>query len=163
MSSRALGLDVESPAFSAGFPIPRDCTADGSNASPPLRWSDPPEGTASFALVCEDPDAPRGTFTHWVLFNLPPGARELLPGVPPDPDLTSGARQGTNDFGRLGYAGPSPPPGAPHRYFFKVYALDARLGLPAGATRDQVLGAMRGHHLAEGRLFGVYGREKKGG
>jgi Raf kinase inhibitor-like YbhB/YbcL family protein len=162
-SSRALDLDVESPVFSPGFPIPRDYTADGTNTSPPLRWSDPPEGTASFALICDDPDAPRGTFTHWVLFNLPRDLRELPPGIPPNPDLSSGARQGTNDFGHIGYGGPAPPPGPPHRYFFKLYALDVRLGAPAGATRDQVLQAMRNHQLAEGRLFGVYGREKKGG
>jgi Raf kinase inhibitor-like YbhB/YbcL family protein len=93
-----------------------------------------------------------------VLFNLPPDARELPPNVLAVPDLPSGARQGTNGFGRVGYGGPAPPPGAPHRYFFKLYALNARLGVPAGASRDQVVEAMHDHHLAEGRLFGVYSR-----
>ena len=162
MSTRTLTLDLQSPAFSDGFPIPQDYTVDGRNFSPPLRWSDPPEGTKSFALVCGDPDAPRGTFTHWVLFNVPAEDREVPPNVAPTPDLTSGARQGTNDFGRIGYGGPAPPPGGPHRYFFKLYALDVKLGLPAGASRERLLEAMRGHQLAEGRLFGVYGRPTKG-
>jgi len=158
MSSRSLGLDLQSAVFTAGFPIPRDYTADGSNVSPPLSWSDPPAETKSFALICEDPDAPRGTFIHWVLFNLPPDARELPPDVQPVPDLPNGTRQGTNGFGRIGYLGPAPPAGAPHRYIFKLYALNTKLGVPAGANRDQVVEAMRDHHLAEGRLFGVYGR-----
>jgi Raf kinase inhibitor-like YbhB/YbcL family protein len=161
MSGRTLSLDLHSPAFSDGFPIPTDYTADGRNFSPPLRWHDPPEGTKSFALLCEDPDAPRGTFTHWVLFNLPAEARELAPNVPPTPDLDGGIRQGKNDFGRTGYGGPAPPPGAPHRYVFKLYALDTRLGLSAGATRAQLLEAMRGHQLGEGRLLGVYGRSRQ--
>jgi hypothetical protein len=160
MSGRTLSLNLRSPAFSDGFPVPQDYTADGRNFSPPLEWSDPPEGTRSFVLVCEDPDAPRSTFTHWVLFNLPPEARELPPNVAATPDVDGGARQGKNDFGRIGYGGPAPPPGAPHRYFFKLYALDTRLGLPAGATRQQLLEAMRDHQLAEGRLFGVYGRSR---
>jgi Raf kinase inhibitor-like YbhB/YbcL family protein len=153
-----LTLTVQSPAFSDGFAIPKDYTADGANASPPLRWSDPPEGTKSFALVCDDPDAPRRTFVHWVLYNLPAGARELPPGVPPDGTLAGGGRQGTNGFGRIGYGGPSPPPGPAHRYHFKLYALDAPLALDAGATKEQLLAAMRGRQLAEGRLTGVYGR-----
>jgi len=158
MSTRSLSLNLQSPAFSEGFAIHRDHTADGANASPPLTWNDPPEGTKSFALICDDPDAPRGTFVHWVLFNLPADTRELAPNIPPVPDLPGGARQGTNGFGRVGYGGPSPPPGPAHRYFFKLYALDVKLGVDAGATKDQVLEAMRDHHLAEGRLFGVYGR-----
>jgi Raf kinase inhibitor-like YbhB/YbcL family protein len=161
MSGRTLSLALESPVFSEGFAIPQDYTADGRNFSPPLRWRDPPEGTKSFALVCEDPDAPRGTWTHWLLFNLAAETRELPPNVAPTPDLDDGARQGKNDFGRIGYGGPAPPAGAPHRYIFKLFALDARLGLPAGATRDQLLEAIRGHQLAEGRLFGVYGRTRK--
>jgi len=151
-------LDLDSPAFSPGFPLPRNHTADGLNESPPLRWGSPPEGTRSFALVCDDPDAPSGTFVHWVLFNLPPDLRELPPGVPADADLPGGVRQGTNGLGRIGYLGPSPPAGRPHRYFFRLYALDTRLGLPAGATREQLLAAMRDHQLAEGRVFGVYSR-----
>jgi len=168
MSGRTFGLDLQSSAFSDGFLLPQDFTADGRNFSPPLSWSDPPEGTKSFALICEDPDAPRGSFAHWVLFNIPAQARELPPNIPSTPDLDGGARQGTNDFGRTGYGGPAPPPGAAHRYFFKLYALDTKLGLPAGATKEQLLAAMRDHQLAEGRLFGVYSRpndkgEQQGG
>jgi Raf kinase inhibitor-like YbhB/YbcL family protein len=155
-------LSLQSPAFSDGFQIPVDYTADGTNASPPLRWADPPEGTKAFALVCDDPDAPRGTFTHWVLFNLAADVRDLPPGVPPDLTLPTGARQGTNDFGRVGYGGPSPPRGPAHRYFFKLYALDSMLGLDPGATKAELLAAMRAHQLAEGRLIGVYGRPPNG-
>jgi len=162
MMSHLRSLELESPVFSEGFPIPKDYTADGSNSSPPLRWSDPPEGTVSFALICDDPDAPHGVFTHWLLFNLPADQRELPPGVSPVPDLPHGTRQGTNDFGRVGYSGPSPPPGNPHRYFFKLYALVIKLSLTASATREDVLTAMQDHKLAEGKLFGVYGRSEKG-
>ncbi len=156
-----LKLNLQSPVFSDGFQIPKDYTADGANASPPLRWGDPPDGTKSFALIVDDPDAPRGTFVHWVLFNLPADARELPPGVPQTPTLPSGARQGTNSFGKVGYGGPSPPPGPAHRYMFKLYALSGVVGLDAGATKEQLLEAMRGIQLAEGRLTGVYGREPK--
>ena len=158
-----VSLNLKSSAFSDGFPIPVDYTGDGANASPPLAWSDPPAGTQSFALVCDDPDAPHGTFTHWVLYNLPAAARELSPDVRPDFTLSNGARQGMNDFGRIGYGGPAPPPGPAHRYFFKLYALDGVLGLAPGATKQQLLDAMQGRQLAEGRLVGAYGRQKKGG
>ena len=156
-----ISLNLKSPAFSDGFPIPVDYTGDGANVSPPLAWSDPPEGTKSFALVCDDPDAPHGAFTHWVLFNLPAATRELAPDVRPDFTLPSGGRQGINDFGRIGYGGPAPPPGPAHRYFFKLYALDSVLGLAPGATKQQLLDAMQGRQLAEGRLVGAYGRQKK--
>jgi len=158
MSGRSFGLDLQSPVFSNGFPVPRDYTADGRNVSPPLRWSDPPDGTKSFALICEDTDAPNGAFTHWVLFNVPAEVRELPPNLAATPDLDGGARQGKNDFGRIGYGGPAPPPGTPHRYIFKLYALNTKLGLPAAATKEQLLEVMRDHHLAEGQLFGVYSR-----
>jgi Raf kinase inhibitor-like YbhB/YbcL family protein len=144
--------------FHDGEPIPTDYTGDGRNDSPPLWWSDPPDGTRTFALICDDPDAPRGTFVHWVLYNLPAGSRELKAAVPQTPTLPGGARQGVNGFGRIGYAGPAPPRGKPHRYHFKLYALDAELGLDAGASKEQVLAAMRDHQLAEGRLMGTYER-----
>jgi len=153
-----MSLELTSPAFREGQPIPRQYTADGGNLSPPLRWPDPPGDTRGFALVCEDPDAPRGTFTHWVLFNLPPESRELGEGVPPEATLPDGTAQGTNDFGKVGYGGPSPPAGQPHRYVFKLHALDRPLDLPAGATKHQLLTALKGHVLAEGRLTGTYGR-----
>src|SRR5262245_6544315 len=153
-----MSLEITSTAFQEGQPIPKQYTADGRNVSPPLQWSDPPGGTRAFAMVCEDPDAPRGTFTHWVLFNLPAESRELGEGVPAEPTLPKGAAQGNNDFGKPGYGGPSPPPGKPHRYLFKLTALDTRLDLRPGATKDQLQAAMRGHDLAEGQLTGTYGR-----
>jgi Raf kinase inhibitor-like YbhB/YbcL family protein len=151
-------IELTSTAFQEGQTIPEPYTGDGRNLSPPLRWLDPPAGTKSLALICEDPDAPRGTFTHWVLFNLPAESRELDEGVPPESTLPDGTAQGTNDFGKPGYGGPSPPPGKPHRYVFKLYALDTRLDLGSGATKHQLLETMDGHVLAEGQLVGRYGR-----
>lgn len=156
-----MGIDLTSTAFQDGQTIPRQCTADGKNISPPLKWSNPPATTKSFALICEDPDAPRGTWTHWVLLNLPPTSRELGEAVPSLETLPDGSIQGTNDFGKVGYGGPAPPPGKPHRYFFKVYALDQLLNIQPGATRKQLLEAMGGHILAEGQLIGTYGRQQK--
>jgi Raf kinase inhibitor-like YbhB/YbcL family protein len=110
-------------------------------------------------LICDDPDAPRKEpWVHWVLFNLPADKHELPEAVPPDGNLSNGARQGKNDFGKLGYGGPAPPPGKPHRYFFKIYAVDTLLDLPAGVTKPQVEQALRGHIRAEGRLIGTYSR-----
>src|SRR5262245_19949204 len=154
-------MELSSTAFEDGRPIPTKYTGDGPDVSPPLAWTDPPAGTRSFALVCDDPDAPRGTWTHWVAFNLPASARSLGEGTPRDATLPDGTVQGKNDFGKLGYGGPAPPPGKPHRYFFKLYALDASLGLGPGATREQLLGALKGHTLAEAQLMGTYGREAR--
>ena len=154
-------IDITSTAFQEGQPIPPQFTADGKDVSPPLRFGGVPAGTRSLALVCEDPDAPRGTWSHWVLFNLPADAGGLPEGVPPEAKLPSGATQGTNDFHKVGYGGPSPPPGKPHRYFFKLYALDTTLSLPPGTTRQQLQSAVQGHVLAEGQLMGTYGRQKK--
>jgi Raf kinase inhibitor-like YbhB/YbcL family protein len=151
-------FELSSPAFGAGADIPKQYTGDGKDVSPPLRWAEPPQGTKSFALICDDPDAPRGTWVHWVLFNLPADRRQLEEGVPTDGELPGGARQGKNDFGKIGYGGPAPPPGKPHRYYFRLYALDGPLDLAAGATRSQVVTAMKGHILAEGELMGRYGR-----
>jgi Raf kinase inhibitor-like YbhB/YbcL family protein len=151
-------IEVSSTAFREGEAIPKEFTADGKDVSPPLQWAQPPENTRSLALICEDPDAPRGTWVHWVLFNLPPDTRSLERGLPATETLASGAWQGNNDFGHTGYGGPSPPKGKPHRYFFKVYALDRQLELSAGATREQLLAAIKGHILAEGQLMGRYGR-----
>jgi Raf kinase inhibitor-like YbhB/YbcL family protein len=151
-------IELTSTAFGEGANIPKPYTGDGKDESPPLRWPDPPQGTKSFALICDDPDAPRGTWVHWVLFNLPADQRELEEAVPRQETLASGARQGKNDFGKIGYGGPAPPPGKPHRYFFKLYAVDAMLDLAAGATKAQLLEALKGHILAEGQLMGQYGR-----
>jgi Raf kinase inhibitor-like YbhB/YbcL family protein len=151
-------ITLTSTAFREGETIPRTYTADGENVSPPLQWGDPPAGTQAFALIADDPDAPRGTWVHWVLVDLAPGERGLGQGVPAAESVPAGGKPGKNDFGKLGYGGPSPPPGKPHRYFFKLYALDRPLALPPGATRAQVEAAMKGHVLAEGRLMGKYGR-----
>src|SRR5262245_50894443 len=112
-----MALTVTSTAFREGQPIPKQHTGDGKDVSPPLQWSAVPEGTKGLALVCEDPDAPRGTWTHWVLFNLPATTQGLPEGVPAQETVLGGARQGKNDFGKLGYGGPAPPRGKPHRYF----------------------------------------------
>ncbi|MDW8326466.1 MAG: YbhB/YbcL family Raf kinase inhibitor-like protein [Anaerolineales bacterium] len=151
-------LQLTSAAFTEGSPIPAQYTCDGRDVSPPLRWSGAPEGVRSFALIADDPDAPAGTWVHWVLYNLPANTIELPEGIPPTESVAGGGRQGRNDFGRLGYGGPCPPRGKPHRYFFKLYALDTMLDLPARATKQDVERAMRGHILAEGQLMGTYQR-----
>ncbi len=151
-------LNIRSTAFEPNGTIPRKYTCDGPDVSPPLRWDDPPAGTQSFALIMDDPDAPAGTWVHWVLFNLPGSARALPENVPRDGQLPDGARQGRNDFRKTGYGGPCPPKGPAHRYFFKLYALDAKLGLKAGATKAEVEKAMQEHILAQGELVGRYGR-----
>jgi Raf kinase inhibitor-like YbhB/YbcL family protein len=151
-------MQLTSAAFNEGGTIPKEYTADGRDVSPPLKWSGVPDGVKSFALIGDDPDAPRGTWVHWVLYNLPADGRELPEGVPAQDTLDNGAKQGTNDFHKVGYGGPSPPPGKPHRYFFKLYALDTTVDLKAGATKAQLVGAMKGHVLGEGELIGKYGR-----
>jgi Raf kinase inhibitor-like YbhB/YbcL family protein len=150
-------MQVTSIAFQDGETIPKQYTADGKNTSPPLQWTAGPEGTTSFVLIGDDPDAPRGTWVHWVFFNLAPDMHALAEAVPRDGN-PGGANQGTNDFKRRGYDGPSPPPGKPHRYFFKIYALSKLLDLPVAATKQQVVEAMEGHILASGQLMGRYGR-----
>src|SRR5207302_9721370 len=152
-------IDVNSSAFGQGESIPKLYTGDGKDISPPLKWADPPAATKSFALIADDPDAPRGTWVHWVLFNLPPDTRNLDEGVQKSETLSNGAKQGKTDFGSVGYGGPAPPKGKPHRYYFKLYALDRQLDLPAGATKDQLLTAMKDHVVAEGQLMGRYGRD----
>ncbi|MHB9023906.1 MAG: YbhB/YbcL family Raf kinase inhibitor-like protein [Armatimonadota bacterium] len=151
-------LTVTSTAFTNGQPIPPRLTQDGANASPPLTWSQSPAGTKSLALICDDPDAPRGTWVHWVLYNLPADTTGLPEGVPKTQTLPGGARQGANSGGRIGYDGPKPPPGHPHRYFFKVYALDTTLDLTPGITKEALAAAMEGHVLASGELMGSYQR-----
>jgi len=152
-------LRIVSAAFTEGAPIPAQHTCDGRDVSPPLMWSGAPGGVRSFALIADDPDAPAGTWVHWVLYDLPASTTELPEGVPPAETVAGGGRQGRNDFGRLGYGGPCPPRGRPHRYFFKLYALDTELDLPARATKQEVERAMRGHILADGQLMGTYQRK----
>lgn len=151
-------LLLSSPAFQAGEPIPVKHTCDGPDLSPPLTWEGAPAATRSFGLICDDPDAPGGTWVHWVLYNLPADTAALAEGVPPLPTLPNGARQGYNDFKRLGYGGPCPPRGRAHRYFFKLYALGVGPDLPAGATKPDLVAAMEGHILAQAELMGTYRR-----
>jgi Raf kinase inhibitor-like YbhB/YbcL family protein len=151
-------MRVSSSGFEPGSPIPAPFSCDGGNQSPGLQWSEIPVNTRSFALIVDDPDAPRGTWVHWILFNLPADAVELAPGVPPKPELPSGARQGVNDSGDVGYGGPCPPRGGPHRYYFRAYALDSTLNLPPGINRSDLDQAMAGHILAEATLMGTYQR-----
>jgi Raf kinase inhibitor-like YbhB/YbcL family protein len=152
-----MALEISSPVFSEGKMIPTRYTCDGPDVSPELSWSGVPEAAKSLALICDDPDAPMGTWVHWVLFNIPSSANGLTAEMPSDASLANGARHGTNDFRRLGYGGPCPP-GGTHRYFFKLYALDAELDLESGITKAELLEAMQGHILAEGQLMGTYKR-----
>jgi len=157
VGGKKMELKVTSSAFAEGGLIPSKYTCDGADISPPLQWDTVPEGTKSIALVSDDPDAPMGTWVHWVLFNLPHDTNELAENIPPDKTLSNGAKQGTNDFGRIGYGGPCPPSGT-HRYFFKIYALDTLIDLPPGVRKQQLLKAMDGHILAQGQLIGKYKR-----
>jgi len=150
-------IKIKSLAFVPGGKIPGKYTCDGMDISPPLTWTSGPEGTKTFALICDDPDAPMGTWVHWVLFNLPADITEFRENVPPEKELENGAKQGINDFSKIGYGGPCPP-GGTHRYFFKLYALDTEIDLEAGATKAELLKAMEGHILAEGQLIGRYER-----
>ena len=153
-----MALSLSSIAFQGGERIPVKYTCEGQDVSPPLIWSEPPQGTQSLALIVDDPDAPGGVFTHWVLFNIPPDSGELPEAMPTLAQLSSGALQGKNDFGRIGYGGPCPPPGRPHHYCFTLYALDRVLDLKGGVSKKQVLDAMHGHILAQGELTGTYQR-----
>lgn len=151
-------LELTSPAFEDGETIPSKFSCDGIDVSPRLEWSSVPEGTKSLALICDDPDAPMGTWVHWVLYGLPADTTSLPEGVPADEAIEDVALQGKNDFKRIGYGGPCPPPGKPHRYFFKLYALDTELDLKPGAKKKDLEKAMKGHVLAQGQLMGRYQR-----
>jgi len=153
-----MNLQLTSSAFVEGKEIPGQYTCQGKDVSPPLKWSGVPTGAKSLVLIADDPDAPVGTWLHWVLFDLPPTTAELNEDVPKTQHLPGGAKQGLNDFRRLGYGGPCPPPGKPHRYFFKLYALDALLDLKPGVTKKDIETAMKGRVLAEGQLMGTYQR-----
>lgn len=149
---------LTSTAFEYGKRIPIMYTGEGVDKSPPLAWIEPPEGTVSFALIVDDPDAPMGTWVHWVLYNIPAATRELAEAQPALERLGDGSLQGRNDFNKIGYNGPMPPPGKPHRYFFKLYALDTLLDLPPGRTKKDLETAMKEHILGEARLMGTYVR-----
>jgi len=155
--SQDMTISVSSSAFQEGSMIPEKYTCDGEDVSPPLKWTGTPEGTKSLALISDDPDAPMGTWVHWVLWNIPASVRELAENVSPKPELPDGSRQGISDFRRPGYGGPCPLSGV-HRYYFKVYALDTMLDLPSSTREADLVKAMKGHVLAEGQLVGKYSR-----
>ncbi len=154
----AMSLKIESSAFKDMEEIPQIYTCGGKEISPPLQWSGAPESTKSFALICDDPDAPSGDFVHWVVFNIPADTNELSEGIKRSAKLENGAIQGMTDFGRVGYGGPCPPPGKYHRYFFKLYALDTVLNLDSNATKEGLLNAMEGHILDKAELVGRFKR-----
>jgi hypothetical protein len=151
-------MKITSPAFHDGGILPTRFTCDGAGKSPPLHWDEVPPGTLEFTLICEDPDAPGGIFTHWLLHKIPAGTRRLEEGLPHDEVLSFGANQGTNDFGTVGYGPACPPRGRKHRYIFRLYALEADLLVPPGASRQQVIEVMNDHVLAEAQIKAVYER-----
>lgn len=159
-----MSFTLTSPVFADGQKIPKKYTCDGEDILPPLKWNGVPQGTKSFAFIMDDPDAPPGTWVHWVLYNLPGHSIELKEGFPKKESFSDGTRQGLcwgvedNQFDRVGYYGPCPPPGLEHRYYFKVYALDTVLEVPAKANKFQVEKAMKGHILTQAQLIGKYGR-----
>ncbi|MEJ5240861.1 MAG: YbhB/YbcL family Raf kinase inhibitor-like protein [Anaerolineales bacterium] len=150
-----MGFSFSSPAFGHGQPIPPVYTCKGRDISPPLMWSDLPQGTKSLALIMDDPDAPMGTWVHWVIYNIPPTRTGLEEAIPADERLADGSLQGKNSWRRIGYGGPCPPSGT-HRYFFRLYALDSMLSLAPGATKEQLLQAMQGHILAQAEWMGTF-------
>ena len=160
----AMKIRITCSAFDEGLPIPKKYTGEGDDVSPPLAWSGAPEGTRQFALICDDPDAPRkDPWVHWVIYGIPADVKGLPEGVEPvaKPKQPAGVVQGKNswpDGENVGYRGPMPPPGKPHRYFFKLYALDQPLDAQAGLTKEQLLAKMSGHVLGEGQVMGTYKR-----
>lgn len=151
-------LRLRLPGFAEGASIPKAFTADGGDASPELNWSGAPAGTQAFALVVEDPDAPAGTWVHWIAYDLPATVTGLAQGQPRSETLPGGGRQGRNSWGRLGWNGPDPPPGSAHHYRFRLYALSAPTGLAPGAERGALDAAMKGKLLGESSWAGRYGR-----
>jgi Raf kinase inhibitor-like YbhB/YbcL family protein len=151
-------MQITSSAFNEGDMIPARYSCDGEDLSPALAWSGSPGNTESFALICDDPDAPVGTWVHWVLFNIPGSAEGLQEGISADKTLQDGSVHGKNSWGRLGYGGPCPP-GGTHRYFFKLYSLDKKLDLQPGASKGDVENAMKGHILGEAQIMGRYSRK----
>lgn len=152
-----MDIQITSPVFKDGGEIPKKYSCDDLDISPPLEWIDVPENTKTIAIVCDDPDAPMKTWIHWVIFNIPGDVTGLPENVPPEKELENGAKQGMNDFHKVGYGGPCPPSGT-HRYFFKIYALDITLDLPAGVSKTHLMIAMEGHVISESHLMGTYTR-----
>lgn len=150
-----MAITFSSSAFGYGQPIPAVYTCKGRDISPPLQWSDLPAGTKSLALIMDDPDAPMGTWVHWVIYNIPPTRNGLEEAIPAQERLADGSLQGKNSWRRIGYGGPCPPSGT-HRYYFRLYALDSTLSLAPGASKEQVLAAMQGHILAQAEWMGTF-------
>lgn len=155
-----MAFEISSSAFDEGAVIPVEYTCDGSDRSPGLTWRGIPREAKSLVLVSDDPDAPAGSWVHWVMYNIPVEAAGLPEGVPPEEIVERGAAQGRNDFGRIGYGGPCPPPGKPHRYFFRLFALDADLKLPPGLRRSEVMEKVESHILTETQVMGYYSRNR---
>lgn len=153
-----MALNIKSSAFNEGDLMDAKYTCKGTDISPSLSWGDVPEGTKSFALICDDPDAPFMTWVHWVIYDIPANVTELSESLPKENALSNGAKQGRNDFRKIGYGGPCPPPGGPHRYFFKLYALDTMLNLEPGLTKKALLKKMEGHILEEAQIIGKFKR-----
>jgi hypothetical protein len=153
-----MALNLRSSAMESGSTISKQYTCDGRDISPPLRWDGAPPETKSFALICDDPDAPAGTWVHWVIYNIPASTDRLPEAVPATERLENGALQGSTDFGKIGYGGPCPPKGKPHRYFFRLYALDTEFSVEPGITKKSLLGQMENHILETAELYGLYGR-----
>ena len=151
-------MQISTTSFPAEGTIPKKYTCDAEDVSPALTWSGAPAAAKAFALIADDPDAPVGTWTHWLIWNVPANVHHFTEGVAKTPQLPDGSRQGQNDFKKVGYNGPCPPPGKPHRYYFKLFALDAPLEVKAGATRKELESAMKGHIVAEAQFMGRYGR-----
>jgi len=158
IGERPMAFVIFTASFPNGGPIPRKFTCDGADLSPEVSWTGSPTGTQSFVLIADDPDAPVGTWTHWVLFDVPAQTNSLAEGIAKVDEVPSGGRQGRNDFRRIGYGGPCPPPGKPHRYFFKLYALDKMLSLKPGCSKAEVEQAMQNHVLGKAELMGTYQR-----
>ena len=154
----SMSFTVSSPSFSSGATIPKAYSCQGADISPALEWSGHPPPTGGFALIVDDPDAPAGTWVHWVIWNILASTHQLPENLAKSDRLDNGATQGRNDFGKTGYNGPCPPPGKAHRYFFRLYALDGKLTLPPGASRQQLDGAMQGHILAQAEYLGTFRR-----
>ncbi len=150
-------MEIKSSAFKEGELIPQKFTCDGNDISPSLEWNSVPDGTMTLAIICDDPDAPAGTWIHWVFYDISPSVTNLPEGIAPEKQPAIGGTQGINDFRKIGYGGPCPP-GGTHRYYFKLYALDSAVNLSTGATKDELLKAMKGHILAEAQLMGKYSR-----
>lgn len=153
-----MDLEITNDIFNEGEIIPDKYTCSGEDISPPLNWSDVPEAAQSLALICDDPDAPGQTWVHWVIYNIPVDSDSLNENVPTDKKLKNGILQGENDFGQIGYGGPCPPPGPAHRYLFKLYALDKKVDLSPGASKEDLLDTMEGHIIAQDKLMGKFSK-----